>query len=384
MKVEIGLVYSIAILVISLATLASLVYGNQVLPRLREVPPASGPFPKVSVVAAARNEAAKIEEAVRSLLRQDYPNFEVVVVNDRSEDETGEILRSLSAQFPKLQVVTIRDLPPGWLGKNHALWKGALGSGGDYILFTDGDVVMEPSTVSRAMTLVADRSADHLAVIPEVSFRSLWLRAFMGYFTMLFAGYYQPWKASDPKSKSFIGIGAFNLVKREAYLKMGTHERIRMRPDDDLKLGDRLKRSGARQECAFGRGMVRVEWYPSVRELVRGLEKNSYSGFEYRFEKAVFYTGMILAVSVFPFVAPFLLHGTAAAFSLAAALLLLIASIGNARVHNLRVGAGVLYPFAALLFVVIIWNAILKTVFRGGIEWRGTFYPLADLRRIAA
>ncbi|MFH1263646.1 MAG: glycosyltransferase [Pseudomonadota bacterium] len=378
---EIGLIYAIGILIISLATLGAIWYGNHVIPRLERVPPIGPGSPKVSVIVAARNEAGKMEAAARSFLSQEYPSLEVVLIDDRSEDGTGEIVRRLARENSKLKVIEIRDLPPGWLGKNHALWRGAAEASGEYFLFSDADVLLAPSALSRAMQLVRERSLDHLAVIPHVPMKGAMLQGFMGYFTMLFAGYYQPWKAKDPRSKSFIGIGAFNLVRREAYLRMGTHERIRMRPDDDLKLGERLKRSGARQDCALGGGMVEVEWYPNLRELVRGLEKNSFSGFDYRFGKAIFYSGMILLVSVGPFVAPWFVRGTAAYVSVLAALILLTASHSNARVHGLRFIAGILYPLAALLFLVIIWNAIVKTLFRGGIEWRGTFYRLSDLRR---
>jgi hypothetical protein len=156
-----------------------------------------------------------------------------------------------------------------------------------------------------------------------------------------------------------------------------------MRPDDDLKLGNLLKKSGARQDCALGRGMVELEWYPHILDLVRGLEKNSYAGFEYNVWKAIFYTAMIFLVSVGPFVAPFLLEGWGVVWSISAALLLLVASVKNARVHGVRTFPALLYPLAALLFTTIIWNAIIKTIWKEGIEWRGTFYPLADLRRNA-
>jgi cellulose synthase/poly-beta-1,6-N-acetylglucosamine synthase-like glycosyltransferase len=376
-----GLLYAISIFVISLATLGTVLYGNRALRFLKDVPPLSGEFPKVSIIVAARNEAKGIEKGARSLLKQDYPNLEVVVVNDRSVDGTGEILGRLRKEFPALRAIEILDLSPGWLGKNHAHWKGALDSTGEYLLFTDGDVVMEPTAISRAMGMVRADRLDHLAVVPQTHLNGILLRSFMGYFTMLFLGYYQVWQARNPKSKSFVGIGAFNLVARSAYLKMGTHERIRMRPDDDLKLGHLLKKTGARQDCAFGKEMVSVEWYHSFPELVRGLEKNSFAGFEYRIGKALFYTAMILLVSVGPFVAPWILTGWGSLLSFLAALFLLLASYDNARFHVLGSLPSVLYPFAALLFTAVIWNAIIKTLWRGGIEWRGTLYPLNDLRR---
>lgn len=116
------------------------------------------PAPKVSVIVAARNEARNIREALTSLLRLDYPDYELIVVNDRSEDATGAIVDELAVNNPRLQAVHVTELPPDWLGKNHALWMGSRIATGELLLFTDADIVMEPTILSRAVTFLSTSS----------------------------------------------------------------------------------------------------------------------------------------------------------------------------------------------------------------------------------
>lgn len=372
---------SLLVFIVCLFFLVGAVAGNRSISFMKNFEPLTGNHPRVSIVVAARNEADGIEKAVRSFLVLDYPNYELMVVNDRSEDETGEILQNLQREFPILKVLTINMLPTGWLGKNHALWKGALETSGDYILFTDGDVILQPQALSHAIGMMTARNLDHLAGFPKMPLKGIWLQSFISYFIVAFGSYTRPWKASDPKSPGAVGIGAFNLVRRSSYLSIGTHERFRLRPDDDLKLGQLLKKSGAKQECAFASNLIEVEWYRSMRELVHGLEKNSFSAFDYRLERALIATLGILVFTVAPFFAPFFLCGWPALLMVLSALSLVAASIYSGRFHEMGVKPSLLFPFSALLFTLIFWNGILKTLWKGGIQWRGTFYRLDDLRR---
>ena len=357
------------------------ILGNRRIPFLRTFSPPTNGCPPVSIIVAARNEARGIEPGVRSLLAIDYTDLEVIVVNDRSDDGTGEILARLGREFPALHVIEVAELPAGWIGKNHALWKGATASKGEFLLFTDADVVIRPAALSHAMGMVEARRLDHLAAFPGIPMKGIWLKSFMGYFALVFGSFTRPWKARDPKSSGAIGIGAFNLVRRSTYVQIGTHERLRLRPDDDLRLGQLIKWSGARSDCAFAVGLVDVEWYHSVGELFRGLEKNAFVGFEYSLSRAVIATIGMLGMNVLPFFAPFFLVGWSAILTISAACFLMVASIYSGRFHRIGLWPSLFLPFAALLFTVILWNGILKTLWKGGIVWRGTFYPLAELRR---
>ncbi len=182
-------------LLFTLATGIEFAIGNRTLSHLGNVAPFQGSEPpKVSVVVAARNEARNIEAALRSVLAQDYPNLEFIVVDDRSTDETGIILDRLANKDERIRVVHIMELPKGWLGKNHAQHFGAERATGELILFTDADVMMERSVISRAVTYLRRENADHLAITPQMKMPGLLLNMFGGAFALFFGMYAKPWK----------------------------------------------------------------------------------------------------------------------------------------------------------------------------------------------
>ena len=364
-----------------LATAVEFAIGNRSLSHLGNIAPFQDRQPpKVSVVVAARNEARKIEAALRSLLTQDYPNLEFIVVDDRSTDETGAILDRLANKDPRIYVVHIMELPKDWLGKNHAQHFGAERATGDLILFTDADVVMERSVISRAVTYLHREEIDHLAITPHLQMPGLLLGMFGGAFALFFGLYAKPWKARDPKSPRHIGIGAFNLVRAEAYRAIGGHRAIAMRPDDDMKLGKLLKKHGFHQDLVRSDGLITVEWYSSVRELIRGLEKNTFAGVEYNLAIVVASSLAQLVVFVWPLVALILTHGATWWLNLAIVSALAILYIDNAHCHGAKRWHCVGFPVTAILFQYIIWRATLKTLMNNGIDWRGTHYSLKELK----
>jgi cellulose synthase/poly-beta-1,6-N-acetylglucosamine synthase-like glycosyltransferase len=374
------LALALATFLLHVATAVQIQRGNRSIRFLKDLPPLTGPLPRVSILIPARNEERNLEEALRSVLALDYDDLEIDVVDDRSTDRTGEILDRMAAAEPRLRVVHVRELPPGWLGKNHALWLGAAKATGEFLLFTDADVVLEPSALRRAVGAMVADGLDHLTASPSIERTSLPFEMFIGAFSLFFALFTRPWKVKDPKSPHHVGIGAFNLVRTAAYRAVGGHQAIAMRPDDDLKLGKLLKTRGFRQEFVFGQGALRVEWYASVRELVQGLMKNAFSGVDYRVRVVVVATVAQLALLVWPFLALFLTSGPARWLNLASVLVLLGLCWINAPLAGVRRWHGVGFPLATLLFLYILWRAMLVTLWNDGIDWRGTHYPLAELK----
>jgi cellulose synthase/poly-beta-1,6-N-acetylglucosamine synthase-like glycosyltransferase len=353
--------------------------GNRSIRRLSAIRP-SEDGPSISVVAAARNEGRAIEAAIGSLLRLDYPALEIVIVNDRSTDDTGAILARVERETrtgPRLRVVHITEVPEGWLGKNHALHVGAAAASGEFLLFTDADIVFEPTTLRRAVAYVLENRVDHLAAIPDVHVPGLALRAFIAAFAVFFSLYARPWKARDERSRAHIGIGAFNLIRASAYRAIGGHSAIAMRPDDDLKLGKVLKQHGFRQDVVNGQGFVVVEWYSTLRELVDGLMKNAFAGVDYSLLKTAGATAGLLVMNVWPFLAAMVTSGpTRALNALSVALIVLIFW----TVNRDRLAYVIGYPFAAMLFAYIMWRSALLAVWNRTIVWRGTAYPLERMR----
>jgi cellulose synthase/poly-beta-1,6-N-acetylglucosamine synthase-like glycosyltransferase len=358
-----------------------LVIGNRKIRLLRDVLPlTTASWPRVSVIIAARNEERKITEALQSVLGQDYPNLEVIVVNDRSTDCTGELLEQVAQTAERLRVIHITGLPAGWLGKNHALQAGAAISAGDFLLFTDADIVMKSDAIRKAISYASRQKLDHLTVMPQEDMSGVLLGMALGAFAVFFSFFARPWRAGNPRSSFFIGVGAFNLVRADVYRAIGGHQAIAMRPDDDLKLGKLIKLRGGRQELLFGHEMISVEWYASLRELIDGLMKNMFSGVEYRVSAILAATGILLFFVIWPYLAVWLSSGATFWLYLCVIVSLTLIYLETARAHRLTLWQVIGFPLSTLIFIYILWRSMILTLWHDGIWWRDTHYSLADLR----
>ncbi len=339
-------------------------------------------WPSVSVVVAARNEAEGITEALGSLLGLDYDAIEVIVVNDRSTDQTADQVRRLAATDKRLRLINVNELPPGWLGKNHALQVGSKAASGEWILFTDADVVFSPHALRRAITFVERERLDHLALLMKAWSRSFIVDAFIGYFALQFLLFVRPWEAKDPlKPHRFVGVGAFNLVRKSALQGVEGLTRIAMRPDDDVKLGKILKQAGFRQDCLTAVEDLSVEWYPSLRACIQGLEKNMFAGTDYRVSLVMVAVIAGLLVTALPVYLLLSLSGALWwAVVLALALEFLVSLVAARRTAK-SLACVLVYPITALLFSYISARTTIKNLRDGGIYWRETFYPLSELRK---
>ncbi|MEK7403010.1 MAG: glycosyltransferase family 2 protein [Gemmatimonadota bacterium] len=375
-----GLVVAGVIAGVALVATALVFRSYAAVSRLSGVSPMpAGQGPRVSIVVAARNEALNVRTAVASFLGQDYHDVELIVVEDRSTDRTGAILDEMAAKTSRLRVVHITDLPPGWLGKNNALHAGADRATGDILLFVDGDIILERTSVSRAVAAM-ELGADHVTVSPQMELPDRLLQAVTAYFLTWGVVALRIWEVNDPRSSAFVGIGAFNMVRTKWYRDIGGHARIAMRPDDDLMLGKLLKHSGARQQVFFGRDQVAVEWYRTLGEATQGFRKNAYAALHYSFALFVGGISISLAVGVWPFAAVWLTTGaTQAAYAFAMAALML-GFAKTASEQQMPLWLTLLYPIAALIQLGMLVLAVGRTIIAGGIEWRGTFYPLDQLR----
>lgn len=378
------LLFAALLLTGALIRFAAVVRGSRALPRL--VPSSSAPAATVSVIVPARNEAETLGPALAALMAQAGPRLEVVVVDDRSEDSTGAVAEALVAGCAHARLVRVEALPEGWLGKNHALWAGARSApASDYLLFTDADVSFAPGAIAAAVALAEERELAHLAGAPRVVARGPLLAVMITTFAVLFALFTRPWKVADPRSRASVGIGALNLVRRSAYDRAGGHGEIRLRIDDDLALGQLLKAHGGRAEFCYARDAASVEWYPGVFAMIRGLEKNAFAGVGFRLSLVALATATLLGLFVTPWLlaaAPWAAAPERGLFAACAALQVL----GAARAASdagLPRWTGLLFPLGILVFLVILWRSTLVTLLTRGVRWRGTRYPLDELRRAA-
>jgi glycosyltransferase involved in cell wall biosynthesis len=359
-----------------------LALGSRRVPSLATLPPlAAGSTPRVSIIVPARDEARGIGPAVASMLALDYPDFEVIVIDDRSTDGTAGVLDALADPAGRLRRLRVTELPPDWLGKNHANALGAAAATGEWLLFTDADIRFAPLTLSQAIRCALDGPWDHLTAAPHARLPGAVLSQFALYFGLLFSLFARPWAARDPRSRAHVGIGAFNLVRRTAYDAIGGHAALRLRPDDDLKLGKLLKQAGFRQLFLNGHGAIEVEWYSSWREVRDGLMKNLFAGSGYSVPLTVGGSLLHLAVLAGPPLGAMFASGVAQLCCALACLLLLWQGWVSAPSLGTRRWAGVLLPLFGVFGTWLMWRSMYLALSRGHIEWRGRRYPLAELRR---
>jgi len=348
---------------------------------LKAISPAPGlPEPTVAVIIAVKDEEAEVEAALTSVCGLQYPAAHVLVINDRSTDRTPVILEKMVRANPALSLLTVQELPPGWLGKNHALYQGYRATTAEWMLFTDADVLFSPQALKKAMNYVATQGLDHLVVLPEITSPSGLFKSVMNTFSLMLELRQRPWAIPDPKSNASIGVGAFNLVRRSAYEVIGTHTAFSLRPDDDLKLGERIKAAGFRQEVVYGEAEVSLAWYTSLREFVNGLMKNTYSVSNYHLPTAVATALATFLAFVLPL--PFLMLWGSWGQVLAGVVLTaqIILMLFKAGIHG-KWWHALLIPFAGSVVVYIILKSAFKTIRQGGIYWRDSFYPLTELKK---
>lgn len=341
--------------------------------------PGAGPL--VSLIVPACNEERNIEKSLVSLLSQEYTNLEIIVVNDRSTDSTPAILKRLKSRFPGLTILEIVDLPEGWMGKSHALTKGAALAKGEYLVFTDADVVLEKTTISRAVAYMQGNRLDHLTLgFKNVTrgwlLNSLILDAAMG---LLFL--FRPWTVKKSSSRSFMGIGAFNMLKRSVYQEIGGHEDIKMHPIDDMMLGKLIKQHGFFQDCLLADDFVVVPWYDSVRAMSHGLEKNVFAVVHYR----VLLIPVVLAAIIIPSIWPLwgLVLGdtavqTVCLFTLGIRLVTFYKGLLVQGLPEWYLPGALITPY---LSCYIILKSVFVTIKNDGILWRDRHYPLDELRK---
>lgn len=338
--------------------------------------------PKVSVIIPACNEADTLDAAMASRLADDYPNLEFILIDDRSIDDTGAIVDRIAATDPRVRPLHIDQLPEGWLGKVHALHRGVRLAAGEWLLFTDADVHFAPGMIRLAVAHAQRRRLDHLAAFPAVVSAGLWLDVTLAGFLRLFLLGTRAWAVEDPRSRASIGIGAFNLVRRDAFEQTEGFPWLKLEIGDDVALGTLLKRSGFRSGLVNARDHLSVRWYGSVREMAVGSERGGFTVLSrFRLRGAILAAAVLLALEWSAFL-PLLAFG-APTLQLAGALLtgLALGSAVTLSAWGRRpILPALLLPVASFVLAGFVLRAGYLGWRRGGICWRGTLYTTDTLR----
>ena len=360
--------------------------GLRHVPNLWDIsstPPGGEPSPQITVIIPARNEAAAIEATLRSLLAQTIP-VEILAVDDRSTDATGTIMDRVAAEpLPAgktLRVLHVRELPAGWLGKPHAMAFAARHAATPWLLFTDADVLFASDVLSRALRF-AEPQADHMVLMPMLILKSPGERAMATFFQSMSLLWWRPWLIARADTHDSIGIGAFNLLRSDVYRAVGGFEAQRFQILDDVRLGVEVKRGGYRQRIAFGRELIRLHWAPGALGMARNLTKNLFAGFGFN---PALLLGACLGLALIcyaPIAGLFFPWPIRSAALLSLAMIALHYRLAGRYFSGLSLFWALTLPVAAVLVLYAMLRSMILTVARGGIVWRGTFYPLADLRK---
>jgi len=338
----------------------------------------SSPF--VSVCVPARNEARSIEACLTSLLNQGYPHFEVIAVDDHSTDATGDIIQSLAGKFPNLIHIQGEALPSGWLGKPFALHQAVEKARGGILIFTDADPVFQPHALTSAVHAMTTRNLDMLTLMPGTEFGSFWERAVQPVVFGFIAALSRFKKINSPDSTSAIGFGAFIMVKREVYERIGGHASVKNEVLEDVMLAKRAKRAGFKLLAADAKTLFSIRMYHSLREIWTGWRKNIFIAMKKSVFRTLYYICVIPGFLVTPYLVLFwnildetgiLWTGTA----LAALLMMLSASFHLCGEIQLKRWNAFLFPVGAFIMAAIMLNSMIQILIKRQTEWRGRNYP---------
>lgn len=355
-------------------------------------PVTPGGSPRVSIIVPARNEEDTIEQPLKALLALDYDNYEVIAVNDRSTDRTGEIMESIGKNphvsqktrgmgHPLLRVIHHQELLPGWLGKTHAMWTAANQATGDWLLFTDADVFFKPDSLRRALVYAESVPADHVVLFPQMIMKQPGEFMMIAFFQTIFTFGHRPWKVADPRTDDHMGVGAFNLVRRSVYEKVGTYAALRMEVLDDMKLGKVVKKAGFAQRNVFGGDLISIRWAHGAMGVVHNLTKNFFAVLSFRWPLTLLGAFGLAFLNLLPFVGVWMAHGWARGPYFVALLSIFLIYLGMSWRSAVPAYYFLLHPVASILFIYTLLRSTFLTLWNDGITWRGTKYSLEELRK---
>lgn len=359
------------------------------VPVLRPAEDAPKLTPLVSVVVPARNEATCIERCVRSLLTQNYPNLEVIVVDDASTDATPDILERLAGEFPRLTVVAGRPLPPGWTGKNNAVYSGVQHAQGDWLLFVDADVTIHAGTISAAYTTATERGVKMVTLWARQELVTFWERVVQPVVVGLNMSTDTLLRVNELRYPSWaFANGQFILVERAAYEQIGGHARVRDEVVEDQRLSWEFKHAGLPIVMMDGTRVLSTRMYTSLEGIWEGWSKNNFLMMQRRFTLVFLSLLAIFTLAISPFLlSVWALIAFKYTNSVIDPLFVNMASASLILWTRWRVRSFfptplrdyVLHPLGGVVFMAIVANSAYRHSQRRGVTWKGRRYGDADV-----
>jgi chlorobactene glucosyltransferase len=348
-------------------------------------PPPASQAPHISIIIPARNEARNIQRCVESLLDQTYPNFELIVVDDRSMDGTSEILGEIQTRNSRLVIVPGVDLPPNWAGKPHALVQGAVRAQGDWLCFVDADTFAAPELISSAYAAAIRHNADLFTILTDQDLGSFWEKVVL---PLVFVGLsfgFPADKINDSNAPDAIANGQFILIKQEVYQAIGGHAAVKDRIDEDKAIAEVVKGAGYRLVLADGRRLAKTRMYTSLPEMWEGWTKNIFLGLRDRLGLLTFGAAVaLLGALALPL---WLIGGIlwaasgggigAIALVFEAVLVwgyLIYWRVRAARSFAISPWYAITLPLGAAIFAAMMFASAYKVLSGRGVTWKGRRY----------
>lgn len=339
----------------------------------------------VSVIIPARNEATRIGQLLDGLAHQTVRDFEVIVLDDNSDDDTAVLVQSRAADLPALHVITGHPLPVGWAGKCWACWQAAETAQHSWLLFLDADTAVAPELIATLIERAEDAQRDFLTLLPVLELGSLAERLLMPAFVALIQAVFPFDLVNDPQSPLAMANGQCILIRRVVYFATGGHAAVRDSVLEDVSLARLVKQSGYSTEAAASHGLLRVRMYTNFAEVAEGLRKNAWAGYEAGGWRSA-WGGLRQAFLAF---VPPLLFGAgllALLFGLPVAPLLLSFGLlqlaltgaywcyGVARLNELNPAWGLLLPLGTFCYFILAGMAWISIRRGAGVQWKGRTY----------
>jgi chlorobactene glucosyltransferase len=348
------------------------------LTRFGPAPPEPVPAPRgrVSVVIAARNEEADLGPTLDALLRQDYPDLEVVVVEGGSTDGTRAVI---DARAPRVRCIDEPPLPPGWVGKNWACWNGARATYGEWLLFLDADVRTDPAAVRTTLDWAERERADLATIGPKVEMVGFWERVILPLYIQLVLTYFRTPHMHRPGSRAAMANGQFWLTRRSAYEATGGHEAVRGRVLEDVAIAQRYRDAGFRLRFAWTPHLGETRMYRDRHEMFEGLLKNVH-GLEFSAARQFGFLLGLIGLFLLPLGLLPLGLATGSALLTGIGAFLYVALFGKHVAFAAATGAppgyGLLYPIAVGWYVVLVTTSLVRGLQHRPIDWKGRSYPI--------
>jgi len=339
-------------------------------------------WPRLSILVPALNEGKTIRAALTTLLEVDYPDLEIICVNDRSTDDTGSVIAQLAAQDMRIKAIDVSELPNGWLGKVHALDQALNAATGEFVLCTDADVHFSQDALKRAVMIMEHRHIDHLSLLPEIASAGFLFDTALAQAGWVLFYFINPASIGTDSCRAPMGVGAFNLVRADLMRRIQPFKTLRMEVIDDIGLGIVCHQAGGKGALMGGGPAISLEYYAGYGEMLKGLEKNAFALSRYSLVRASAENMFVIAAPLLAFVWPFFRSDWTIASGVAVYLISCLLEFRSLQNHGVNPALIPAFPMGMMLCGIAGVRSMVQTLRRGGINWRGTTYPLDELRRM--